>query len=198
MNASSAMIEKAKEYLLAPVEEMERQHLPDRLQKRLLRLREFYAVWLADPRLRDAEVVAMIKEKYSIATTQAYEDLRIIKTCLGELNRHSREYDRYLFRKRCEEGWEMARKAGDLKAFASITSAYAKGCMLDKEDGARPDYSVIVPQQFTISSNPAAAGFTVVPGILDKAQKLYNRYAAEAEVVDEADELPEPLNPNQR
>lgn len=194
MNSTPSVIETAKEYLFCPVEEMQHAGLPDRVQKRMLRLREMYAIWLADPRLRDVDVVRMMQKRFGIASTQAYEDLRCIKICLGEFNRHSRDYDRYLFRKRCEEGWEMARKKDDLKAFASITAAYARGCKLDSDEKVAPDYSLIVPQTFAITSNPAAAGFKVVPGILDKAKKLYARYASEAEVIDEPEEItpPEP------
>lgn len=75
----------------------------------------------------------------------------------------------------------MAREQEDAKAFAAVTATYLKGTQLDKEEHNAPDYSVIVPQRFTISADPSVAGFKVVPGILEKAKKLEARYVQEVE-----------------
>lgn len=164
---------------------MKEAKIQPRVRDRILRIREMYTYWLRYPRTSDKDIVQMIMERHKMGATQAYFDVRIIKHCLGALNTLTKEYDRYLFRQRCEEGWEMARAAGDVKAFAAVTSAYVKGTGLDRDDLSRPDYSSIVPQTFTITSDPSAAGFRVVPGILEKAKKLEARYIQEAETVPE-------------
>lgn len=188
------LVERTQRYLLASVEEMQAAKLPENVQQRMLRLRELYAYWLQNPRLADSDIVHELRERHGVGVTQAYEDVRLIKICLGNLNRLTKDYDRWLFRQRCEEGWQMAREADDPKAFASVTATYLKGTLLDKEDNIGPDYSLIVPQTFTISADPSVAGFKVVPGILEKAKRLEARYIQEAEVVNE--EFPEePENP---
>ena len=116
----------------------------------------------------------------------AYQDLQLVKICLGEMSRLTKDYDRYLFRRRCEEGWEMAREKNDARAFAAVTAAYGKYTQLDKDENIGPDYSLIVPQTFVITADPAAAGIKVAPGLLERARKLERQYIREAEV----DELP--------
>ena len=174
----------AQRYLMASAEEMQKAGLPSYMQARLFRLREMYAYWLQNPRMVDKDIVGVLRQKYGLGLSQAYEDVRCIKICLGNLGRITKDYDRWLFRERCEEGWQMAREAGDAKAFAAMTATYLKGTQLDKEDSAAPDYSSITPQQFVISADPAVAGFKVVPGIIEKAKKLEARYVQEFEEVD--------------
>ncbi len=185
MTPSTTLIPIVQQHLYSSVDEMQNAGIQPRLRERILRIRETYTYWLRYPRTSDKDIVQMIMEQHHVATTQAYADINIIKYILGSLNVQTKDYDRYLFRQRCEEGWEMARAAGDIKSFASITAAYVKGTGLDKEDLSRPDYSAIVPQSFTITSDPSVAGFTVVPGILEKAKKLEKKYIQEAEVVPE-------------
>ena len=156
-------VERAQRYLLASVEEMREAKLAPAVQQRMLRLRELYAYWLQNPRLVDKDIVVELQKRHGIGVSQAYEDVRIIKICLGNLGRLT------------------AREQEDAKAFAAVTATYLKGTQLDKEEHNAPDYSVIVPQRFTISTDPSVAGFKVVPGILEKAKKLEARYVQEVE-----------------
>lgn len=179
------IVDTVKTYLMAPVADMEAARVPQQVQKRVLRLREYYSRWLENPVWTDSDVVHLLRNEHGVGTSQAYEDVKLIKICLGEINRHSRDYDRYLFRQRCEEGWRWARATGDLKAFNAVTANYSRGCQLDKDELQAPDYSVITPQTFVISADPGDAGFKRVPGIMEKARKLYAQYAQEAEAADE-------------
>lgn len=184
---NNELIERTQRYILAPVEEMQAARLTQPQQQRMLRLREMYAWWLQNPRMGDADIVAEIRRRHEVGTTQAYEDVKLVKICLGNLNQLTKDYDRYLFRQRCEEGWQMARDADDPKAFAAVTATYLKGTNLDKEEPNGPDYSVIVPQTFTLSVDPSVAGFKVVPNILEKAKKLEARYVKEIAEEDSSD-----------
>lgn len=191
MTATEVILPIVQEHLFSSPEEMKEAKVQPRVRDRILRIREFYTYWLRYPRTADKDIVQMIMDRHHLSATQAYFDVRLIKHCLGALNTLTKEYDRYLFRQRCEEGWEMAREAGDVKAFAAVTSAYVKGTGLDKDDITRPDYAAIVPQTFVITSDPSAAGFKVVPGIVEKAKRLEARYIQEAETVPEyTDETP--------
>lgn len=176
---NDTLAERTQRYLLASTDEMEKAHLPAPFQARMLRLREMYAVWLKTPRLADRDIVRILQNKYRLGTSQAYEDVRLIKICLGSLGRLTRDYDRYIFRLRCEEGWQMAREQNDPRAFAATTATYLKGTQLDHPDSQRPNYNLIQPQQFIISTDPAASGFKPVPGILEKAKRLQAQYLQE-------------------
>lgn len=178
---SSETIERAKRYLMASEEEMAAAGLPAYMRSRLLRLRETYAYWLQNPRLSEAEMVAVVRGKHRLGITQAYEDLKIVKICLGNLARLTRDYDRYVLRCRCEEGWQLARDTKDARAFAAVTAAYGKYTLLDKETENLPDYSSITPQTFAPVSDPSVDGFKTTPGILERAKRLEARYARETE-----------------
>ena len=182
------MAETASKYLLASVQEMEEAHLSAPTRARMLRLREMYALWLQNPRWGDSDIVRQLKQTYSLSTTQAYEDCRLVKVCLGNLGRLTKDYDRFLFRQRCEEGWEMARKADHAKAFAAVTATYLKGTGLDRDDPTAPDYATIRPQTFVITSDPTAAGFKPIPGIIEKARRLEARYIQEIEAEEQKPE----------
>lgn len=173
------LAERAQRYLLASREEMEKAHLPAPFQARMIRLREMYALWLENPRYLDRDIVKLLRDKHGLSTTQAYEDVRLIKLCLGSLGRLSRDYDRYIFRLRCEEGWKMAREKDDPRAFAAVTATYLKGTMLDHPEQEAPNYSLIQPQQFIISADPSVSGFKPIPGILEKAKRLQAHYIQE-------------------
>lgn len=183
-----SLVDRAQKYLFASVEEMEQASLTSVMRARIIRLREMYTYWLQNPRLVDKDIVDQLQQRHQIGLSQAYEDVRVLKVCLGNLGRLTKDYDRYLFRLRCEEGWAMAREQGDVKAFAAVTATYLKGTQLDKEDTAAPDYSVIAPQTFTITADPTAAGFQPVPGILEKAKKLEARYLQEIEPEEQHEE----------
>ena len=107
------IVDTVKTYLMAPVADMEAARVPQLVQRRVLGIREYYSRWLENPVWTDSDVVHMLRNEHGVGTSQAYEDVKLIKICLGEINRHSRDYDRYLFRQRCEEGWRWARATGD-------------------------------------------------------------------------------------
>lgn len=188
------LIKRTQDFLFASEEEMRKGGLRKDARQRLLRLREMYAYWLRNPRLTDRQVVAEIKRRSSLSDSQAYEDLRLLKLCLGNLQQMTREWYQYLFIARCEEGFQMARDKGDAAAFAKVLAALGKFTRLDHEQLAGPDYSQIVPQQFEISSDPAVAGFKRIPNVLQLTQRLERRFKKEIEEA-EYDELtpPQPL-----
>lgn len=135
---------------------MQKAHVPTDVRQRLLRLRDMYSYWLRNPKLGDRHILAEIKRRNGLADTQAYEDLRLLKLCLGNLQQMTRDWYQYLFITRCEEGFQMARDKGDAGAFAKVLASLGKFTRLDHEQLAGPDYSQIIPQQFELTSDPAA------------------------------------------
>lgn len=167
--------------LFATEEEMIEARVPEHVRGRILRLRDIYNYWLHFPALEDKAIVAEIKRRYSMSTTVAYDDVRVIKYLLGSLNQCTEEYYRWLFLQRAEEGFRMARANNDPNAFARVLASLGKYTKLDKDKPSLPDYSVIVPQPFEISSDPTVAGFKKIPNVEEKARKMTARFIQDAE-----------------
>lgn len=194
MQINPEIVQRAHDYLFASVEEMKAAGLQARIIDRLLRIRSIYTWWLQSPTLTDRDVVAEMIRRYAIKTRTAYDDLALIKTCLGSLNQCSQDYLRWVFLQRCEEGFEMARKKDDPSAFAKVLTAYGKYSRLDRDEGLAPDYSAIVPQVFEISADPEDAGFKRIPDIEKKAEKMLRQFQREIQSV-EFEEIKTPRQP---
>ena len=194
MQINPEIVQRAHDYLFASVEEMKAAGLQARIIDRLLRIRAFYTWWRQFPQLTDRDGVAEMIRRYDIKTRTAYDDLSLIKTCLGSLNQCSQDYLRWVFLQRCEEGFEMARKKDDPSAFAKVLTAYGKYSRLDREEGLTPDYSAFVPQEIEISANPEDAGFRRIPDIEKKAEKMLRQFQREFQSV-EFEEIKTPRQP---
>lgn len=178
------------------MEEMQRANLPQKVIDRLLRLRTMYSYWVANPRLADKEIVSELKRRFGIGVSVAYEDVRLIKTCIGNLNRCTVDYYRWLFLQRCEEGFSLARQGPDPKAYAAVLSALGKYTRLDKDEENVPDYSLIVPQTFEMSADPEVSGFKRIPDLDEKIKRMEAKFIKElASPVDVEFEEVKPLKP---
>lgn len=174
-------IERTQRFLFASEEEMNEAHLPEVQQARLLRLRDMYLYWLRHPAYSDKSIASQIQVQYNVCASQAYEDVRLLKICLGNLGQVTRQWCQYVFMQRCEEGFAMARASGDANAFAKVLSALGKFTRLDHDENIGPDYSQIIPQRFELTTDPTVAGFERIPNIDKKVRDLQLRFAKESE-----------------
>ena len=189
------LIQKTQEFLFADIEEMNAAHIPAPMQERIFRLRAMYTYWVGKPSLADKAVVDELVRRYRVSVRTAYDDVRLIKLCLGNLNQMTQDYYRWLFLQRCEEGFAMARQKDDPNAFARVLASLGKYTRLDKDDDQTPDYSQIVPQQFEISADPEVAGYKRIPNLDEKIDKMLAKFRMEAEEAHVVPE-PEPLKKN--
>lgn len=190
------LIERTQRFLFASEEEMEEAKLQPLVRQRMLRLRDMYAYWLRHPAYPDKAIVAQLRAQYNVGFTQAHEDVRLLKICLGNLGQVTRQWCQYVFLQRCEEGFAMARSSNDASAFAKVLSALGKFTRLDHDESIGPDYSQIVPQQFELTSDPSVAGFERIPNVQERVRKLFDRFKKEAEKADVV-EIVEPENLNE-
>lgn len=192
------LIDRTQRFLFASEDEMQEAKLVPTVRERILRLRDMYTYWLRHPQYADKAVVAQLRKQYGLGLTQAYEDVRLLKICMGNLGQVTRQWCQYVFIQRCEEAFEMARAAGDANAFAKTLSALGKFTRLDKDENIGPDYSQIVPQQFEMTSDPSVAGFERIPDIQERVKKLFRRMEAETKKQDFAEaRVVEPENEEQ-
>mgnify|MGYP006967348878 FL=1 len=188
------LIERTQRFLFATEEEMIEAKLPQPVQSRILRLRDMYAFWLRHPAYADKAIVAQLRQQHNISFSQAYEDVRLLKICLGNIGQMTRQWCQYLFMQRCEEGFEMARSSGDANAFAKMLAALGKFTRLDHDEDIGPDYSQIVPQQFELTSDPSVAGFERIPNVLERSRFLFARYKKQSEDAEYAHVIEESTN----
>lgn len=181
---NNELIERTKQYLFASRKEMEQAKLPIHVQARLIRLRDVYTYWLERPQTAEGDIVTLLNQRYEVSRTVAYEDLRLLRICVGSLSQASRDYYRWRFLQYAEEAFQMARDKKDPRAFASVLSAYGKYTNLDKAEADAPAYSDIVPQTFVPTSDPSVIGLKPIPNWREKARRLEQKYIHETEVTE--------------
>lgn len=180
-------IETAKAHLFSSVDEMDRCGLQKNVQERLLRLRDIYNFWLKFPETKDAGIVHEIMRRYGVSRQTSYEDLRLIKSLLGELSKTTKDFHRYRFLQYIEQTFEVAKRRNDAKAMAAASAAYGKFTRLDKEDAQEMGYDKIIPQSFEITDNPEVLGFKKIPEVKEKINKLIREMGQDIQDVEYED-----------
>ena len=122
-------------------------------------------IFLYEYSYADKAIVSQLVMQYKISLSMAYEDVRLLKICLGNLGQVTRQWCQYVFMERCEEGFAMACASGDANAFAKVLSALGKFTRLDHDEDIGPDYTRIIPQRFELTTDPTVAVFERIPNI---------------------------------
>lgn len=169
----------AREHLFSSVDEMNAAHVPQLIQERLIRLRDMYNFWLQYPYLKDQEIVLELKKRYNLGKSAAYEDIRIIKYLLGDLNRATKDYHRFRFSQMISEAFDMGRRTKDARAMASAANFYGKYTQLDKDDERDLGYDKIVVQPFEPSNDPSILGIKPIPNIRQRIDQKIKQYMNE-------------------
>lgn len=184
----AALVEKTMQLLFADEEELDAAAVPHPMRERLKRLRSGYTYWNSRPTLMERDIIKFIEQQFHLSYRTAWDDVRLIKMCLGNLNQCSREYKEWVFQQRFEEAWLEARKAqNSADAMAKLLAVYTKAQRLDRSEAIGPDYSTITPQPFEITGDVTVAGFDRIPNVEDKARKLLARYQKELVEVKEGE-----------
>lgn len=169
----------AREHLFSSVDEMTAAHVPQLIQERLIRLRDMYNFWLQYPSLKDQDIVLELKKRYNLGKSAAYEDIRIIKYLLGDLNRATKDYHRFRFSQMISEAFDMGRRTKDARAMASAANFYGKYTQLDKDDERDLGYDKIVVQPFEPSNDPSILGIKPIPNIRQRIDQKIKQYMNE-------------------
>lgn len=173
------ILEAAREHLFTSMPDMVKAGLPETTRERLLRLRDIYNYWLQFPGTKDREIALYIKNKYELQNTQAYQDIRVVKALLGDMQKATKEYHRWRFIEMCNQAYEMAKVNRDAKAMVAAADKYAKYTQLDKEDLVDRGFDKIMIQPFKPTDDPSVAGFKPLPNIRERIQKKIASYWSE-------------------
>lgn len=183
----------ALRHLFSSATEMTKAGVPEATQQHVVRLRDMYNYWLQFPRKKDREIVAELRHRYKIGNSQAYDDLRLIKGLLGNLQEASKQYHRYRFLEMIMESYDLARSLKDTKSMVSAADKYAKYMQLDRDDEHENRYDLIPVQPFEPTDDPTVIGIKPVADIREKIRRKKAQYWNE----DIEDVLPEMVEYNE-
>ena len=159
----------------------------DELEKRypavivaaVLRIREEYNWFIANPDSKDRQFVEQAVSRHGISRTLAYNDLGVIKALLPHLAEASRDFHRYRYNEMIIETYQMAKKRKDTKTMEKAASSYAKFNRVALEDEQAVPYDLIVVQPFTATDDPSVLGIKPIPRLQERIQELLHKYQAE-------------------
>lgn len=152
--------------------------------KILERLRDVYTIWLDKPTMTDANIRDYIMVNYESTKSAAYTDIALLKTVLGNVPVANKEFYRYKANYILDQAHAAAVAGNDRKAKAltKIAEGIAYNNRTNEDDGEKLPYDEIVPKDLSFTLDPAAAGVKPVPGVMEKAKKLYKKYEDDIEL----------------
>lgn len=165
-----------QEHLFSDVDKMQAAGVSQTIQERIVRIRDVYNIWLQNPARRTRELVVMEQDKYNIHKSEAYDDIKIVRLLLGDLNESSKEFHRWRFNEMILRAIELAEKKDDVRSLVAALDKYAKYNKLDQEDEQDKPFEVIAVQPFEPTENPEVIGIKRVPNINEKIRKKIQQY----------------------
>lgn len=200
-----SIADAAQQYLFTDRDKMIRSGVPEATINHIIRIRDVYSYWLRFPQKKDREIVYELMRRGNIQRSAAYEDLRLIKQLLGDLNKVSKDYARYRFLQMVERAYEVAENSGDARSMVAAADKLGKYMGLAEADEVDKGYDKIPVQIFAVTDNPEVIGLKRLPNARDQIKAMKQKYWNE-EIVDvEAEEVdydidsifhPKPINGN--
>lgn len=152
---------------------------PQPIVDKVLRVREMYQWYIANPDGTDREFVAEVCQRHDISRVTAYSDLAILKSLLPMLATASRDFHRWRYNEMILATYKMAEKRKDTKTMERAASSYAKYNRVDLEDEQAVPYELIVVQPFTATEDPRVLGIEPIPNIKQKISAMIDKYRRE-------------------
>lgn len=171
VNNLPSPLEACKVDLLSSDEEL-REKYPAALAERVMRLRDMYNYWLANPSMKDRQLRDNIMSRYNVSQSTAYADINIIHQLVPLLSQKSRDFHRARANEMFLETYAMAKARKDTKTMERVTSSYAKYNRVDLEDEMTMPYDEIVVQPFCATLDVTVLGLKPIPNVYDHIAKL--------------------------
>lgn len=171
-------------HLFSSLEEMQERRLAQRTIDRLLRLRDLYTSWRNFPAMSTKEVVERDMRINGVNQREAYDDVKIIKILMGNLEQESKEWQRLVFNRRSEEIYKEAKRMGDYKTAEKANADYAKYNRLNDPDDIKIDPSAIIPANIEPTNDPSAIGVNPPKNWRQSMAKLKSKWLTEAQDAD--------------
>lgn len=175
-----AISDIAHQHLFTDRDRMQSAGLPEATIRHVERLRDVYNYWLAFPSKRDRDIVAELRQRYGIGDTVAREDLRLIKTLLGDFQRVSKEYIRYRVTQMCERAYEMAVASNNPREMIAAAKELSKAHKLDKDDERASVLDKLERIKLSFTDDPSVIGIPRMPDFRAKIKSMKEKYWTEA------------------
>ena len=156
-----------------------RDRYPQALVDKVLRVREMYNWFIANPDGTDREFVAEVCQRHGIHRTTAYSDLAVVKSLLPMLGSASRDFHRWRTNEMLMNTYKMAEKRKDTKTMERAATAYGKLNRVDLEDEQAIPLDQILVQPFTATDDPRVLGIEPIPNLADKISAMIEKYRRE-------------------
>lgn len=156
-----------------------RERYPQSVVDKVLRVREMYNWFIANPDGTDREFVNELVQRHDVSKVTAYSDLAVVKAMLPLLAAASRDFHRWRFNEMIMNTYKMTQKRKDTKTMERAAASYAKYNRVDLEDEQVMPYEMIVVQPFTATSDPSVLGIKPIPNIQRKISDMIKKYRAE-------------------
>ena len=156
-----------------------RERYPGQMVEKVLRVREMYNWFIANPDGTDREFVAEVCQRHGIHKTTAYSDLTVVKSLLPMLGTASRDFHRWRTNEMLIATYKMAEKRKDSKTMERAATAYGKLNRVDLEDEQAIPLDQILVQPFTATDDPRVLGIEPIPNIAEKISAMIEKYRAE-------------------
>ncbi len=164
-------LEACKIDLFAAEDEL-REKYPLALAERVLRLREMYNYWLANPSMKDRQLRDTIMSRYDVSQSTAYSDINIIHQLVPLLSQKSRDFHRSRANEMFLETYAMAKARKDTKTMERVAASYAKYNRVDMEDEMTMPYDEIVIQPFCATLDVRVLGLEPIPDAYNYIARL--------------------------
>lgn len=171
-------------HLFDDIDTMRKANVSVQMIDRIKRIRSIYTTWNDYPMKKDKEMRDRLVAESGISQSEAYEDIRIIKQILGDVNAATKSWHRFRFVSMINEAYEIARIKKKEASIERIAATYAKYTQLDKEDALEYPWEDIIPDVFEPSSDPTLIGIKPIPNIQQRIAALKKKYEIEIEDID--------------
>jgi hypothetical protein len=172
-------LEICRIHLFDDTDTLNKKNIPPTVQQRILRIRAAYTLWNDFPQKKDAEIRDHIIRISGISRTEAYEDIHILKSLLGNMAASSKDFHRFRFNAMIQEAFRMAELKKDTRSMVAAADKYARYNQLHKDDELRIPWEEIIIQPFEPTSDPQNIGIKPVPNIRQKIDQMKKKYIRE-------------------
>jgi hypothetical protein len=154
-------------------------------QEMILRYRAAFTKWLAEPHLRDTQMINYLVNEFSIKRSQAYTDLNNVKSLIGNVTMAGKEFQRYRANEMILQGFELAEKAKnslDIKKAMTLIKAgeaLSKVHKLESNDPEPSRWEDIVPMELEPSTDVSVIGRKPIENLDILKHKLRVKYGTE-------------------
>lgn len=149
-----------------------RSKYPVAFADRLIRIRDMYNYWLANPSMKDRQLRDQIMSRYDVSQSCAYSDISVIHQLAPLVSNDSREFHRVRYNEMILETYAMAKARKDTKTMERAATSYAKNNRVDLDVEAALPYDEIVVQPFCATLDVTVLGLPAIPDVYNHIDKL--------------------------